>query len=94
VNKLKACGRLDSDLLHTVNGREYVTQKRLRQDIARQLQLAGGRIAVSSPCGAARASATPSPCAALPLRRCAAAPPPPPPAAAAPPLRRHPPCTL
>jgi hypothetical protein len=46
VNKLKACGLLGADLLHTVNGREYVTQKQLRQDIKAQLQRAGGRVAV------------------------------------------------
>ena len=46
VNKLKACGLLDADLLHTLNGREYVTQKQLRQDIRDQLHRAGGRVAV------------------------------------------------
>jgi hypothetical protein len=46
VNKLKACGLLDADLLHTLNGREYVTQKQLRRDIEDQLRRAGGRVAV------------------------------------------------
>ena len=54
MNKLKACGLLGSDLLHTVNGREYVTQKQLRQDIKAQLQRAGGRVAVRAPRGGCR----------------------------------------
>ena len=59
MNKLKACGLLGSDLLHTVNGREYVTQKQLRQDIKAQLQRAGGRVAVRAPRGGCRHDCSP-----------------------------------
>ena len=60
VNKLKACGLLGSDLLHTVNGREYVTQKQLRQDIKAQLQRAGGRVAVRAQRGGCRLDCLPA----------------------------------
>ena len=48
VNKLKAAGLLDRELLHTVNGREYVTQQQLRADVRGALERAGGRVAVRS----------------------------------------------
>jgi len=44
VAKLRALGLLGDELLHTVNGREYVTPERLRADIAAALAAAGGRL--------------------------------------------------
>ena len=44
VNKLKALGILGDDLLHTMNGREYITTARLRSDIQQALAHAGGRL--------------------------------------------------
>ena len=55
VNKLKACGLLGADLLHTLNGREYVTQKQLRQDVLAQLHASGGRLSVRGAAQAHRA---------------------------------------
>ena len=33
VNKLKQLGILGEDLLHTINGKEYITTQRLKQEI-------------------------------------------------------------
>jgi hypothetical protein len=44
VNKLKQLGFLGDDLLYTMNGKEYITTDRLRTDIERALQQAGGRL--------------------------------------------------
>lgn len=39
VNKLKQLGIIGEDvLLHTINGKEYITQERLKAEIARALQ--------------------------------------------------------
>lgn len=46
VNKLKAAGLLGDGLLHTVNGREYVTRKYLKKEITSAVDSAGGRIAL------------------------------------------------
>lgn len=46
VLKLQQLGLLGSDLLYTVNGREYVTPERLRQEVADAVEQAGGRIAL------------------------------------------------
>lgn len=44
VIKLKAEGYLGDGLLHTINGREYVTREQLKKDIARSMDGVGGRI--------------------------------------------------
>lgn len=46
VNKLKACELLDDTLLYTLNGKEYVTQERLRAEIKREVKRSGGRVPV------------------------------------------------
>ena len=38
VNKLKQLGILGDDLLHTINGKEYITTDRLRQDVKAALR--------------------------------------------------------
>jgi hypothetical protein len=44
VAKLRGLGLLGDELLHTIDGREYVTPERLRADIATALASAGGRL--------------------------------------------------
>ncbi|DBB10622.1 TPA: hypothetical protein ACH3X3_007133 [Trebouxia sp. C0006] len=46
VNKLQECGLLGEDLLHSVNGREYVTAAHLTIEVTDAVNGAGGRIAV------------------------------------------------
>ncbi|KAL0031439.1 hypothetical protein WJX77_000485 [Trebouxia sp. C0004] len=46
VNKLQECGLLGEDLLHSVNGREYVTAAHLKTEVTDAVNGAGGRIAV------------------------------------------------
>ncbi|KAA6426767.1 MAG: hypothetical protein FRX49_03092 [Trebouxia sp. A1-2] len=46
VNKLQECGLLGEDLLHSVNGREYVTAAHLKVEVTDAVNEAGGRIAV------------------------------------------------
>ena len=48
VNKLQESGLLGEDLLHTVNGREYVTAAHLKREVTDAVNGAGGRIAVVS----------------------------------------------
>ena len=48
VNKLQECGLLGDDLLHSVNGREYVTADHLKTEVTGAVEGAGGRIAVVS----------------------------------------------
>lgn len=48
VNKLQECGLLGDDLLHTVNGREYITADHLKTEVTGAVTGAGGRIAVVS----------------------------------------------
>lgn len=49
VNKLQERGLLGDDLLHTINGREYLTVDRLRQEVISAVSSSGGRIPVVSP---------------------------------------------
>ena len=48
VSKLQELGLLGPDLLHSINGREYLTPERLRTEILQAVEQAGGRIAVVS----------------------------------------------
>lgn len=48
VSKLQELGLLGPDLLHSINGREYLTPERLRTEILQAVAQAGGRIAVVS----------------------------------------------
>lgn len=50
VNKLQECGLLGDDLLHTVNGREYVTTDHLKTEVTDAVNLTGGRTAVVGTC--------------------------------------------
>jgi hypothetical protein len=44
VLKLKQLGLFGEDLLHTINGKEYITTERLKADIQTALRQAGGRL--------------------------------------------------
>jgi E3 UFM1-protein ligase 1 len=44
VLKLKQLGLLGDELLHTINGKEYITTHRLRADVEAALRAAGGRL--------------------------------------------------
>lgn len=46
VNKLMELGFLDKSLLHTINGKEYLTHEQLRKEIKETLNAAGGRISL------------------------------------------------
>lgn len=46
VGKLQAAGLLGPDLLHSINGREYLTQDHLRSEVRAAVESAGGRIPV------------------------------------------------
>ena len=48
VSKLQALGLLSVDLLHSINGQEYITAEYLRQEVAGAVDSAGGRIAIVS----------------------------------------------
>lgn len=48
VSKLQELGLLGPDLLHSINGRDYLTPERLRAEILQAVEQAGGRIAVVS----------------------------------------------
>ena len=50
VNKLQDFGLLGDDLLHTVNGREYVTADHLKTEVVDAVNTAGGRTAVVVHC--------------------------------------------
>ena len=50
MNKLQECGLLGEDLLHSVNGREYVTAAHLKVEVTDAVNEAGGRIAVVRTC--------------------------------------------
>ena len=43
VNKLKELGVIDASLLHTANGKEYLTREQLRKEILESLKQSGGR---------------------------------------------------
>jgi urease accessory protein UreE len=47
VIKLKQLGVLGDDVLHTINGKEYITTERLKSDVAAALAAAGGRLELS-----------------------------------------------
>ena len=49
VNKLQELGLLGSDLLHSINGREYITPDCLCQEVKQAVSQAGGRVAVVGP---------------------------------------------
>ncbi len=49
INKLQQLGLLGDDLLHTMNGREYVTTEHLRKEVLQTVEQAGGRIALVRP---------------------------------------------
>ncbi len=44
VNKLKQLGLLGDDLLHTSNGREYITKEQLQAEVKDAVLAAGGRL--------------------------------------------------
>ena len=44
VLKLKQLGLFGDELLHTINGKEYITTDRLKADIQTALKQAGGRL--------------------------------------------------
>ena len=44
ITKLKQLGIFGDDLLHTINGKEYITTDRLKADILTALRQAGGRL--------------------------------------------------
>lgn len=46
INKLQQLGLLGDGLLHTVNGREYVTPEHLRQEVVQAVKQSDGRIAL------------------------------------------------
>ena len=47
VNKLKSIGLLDNTLLYTLNGKEYLTELRLDEEIRREVTLRGGRVQIT-----------------------------------------------
>ena len=48
VSKLQELGLLPSDLLHSISGKEYLTQQQLRKEVQQAVAQAGGRFAVVS----------------------------------------------
>ena len=46
INKLNQLGFLGDGLLHTVNGREYVTPEHLRKELMESVEQAGGRMSL------------------------------------------------
>ncbi len=46
VSKLQELGFLDGDLLHSINGREYLTPEHLRAEVLQAVERSGGRVAV------------------------------------------------
>ena len=46
INKLNQLGFLGAGLLHTVNGREYVTPEHLRKELMEAVEQAGGRMSL------------------------------------------------
>jgi hypothetical protein len=47
IIKLKQLGIVGDELLHTINGKEYITTERLKADVAAALRAAGGRLELS-----------------------------------------------
>lgn len=48
INKLNQLGFLGDGLLHTVNGREYITPEHLRKELLQAVDQAGGRMSLVS----------------------------------------------
>ena len=48
INKLQKLGLLGDGLLHSIDGREYLTPEHLRQEILDAVMESGGRIALVS----------------------------------------------
>ncbi len=48
INKLQKLGLLGDGLLHSIDGREYLTPEHLRQEILDAVEESGGRIALVS----------------------------------------------
>ena len=48
VNKLKQLGLLGDELLHTTNGREYITREQVKVEVAEAVAEAGGRVPLVS----------------------------------------------
>ena len=46
VAKLKSLGLFPDDLLHTTNGREYITTSQVKKEIKMALEQCGGRVAI------------------------------------------------
>lgn len=46
VNKLKQVGLFGDELLHTINGREYITKAQVQEEVKQSLAAAGGRLPV------------------------------------------------
>lgn len=46
VTKLQELGLLPADLLHSIQGREYITPDQLRQEVKHAVAHAGGRLAL------------------------------------------------
>ncbi len=46
INKLQKLGLLSDGLLHTVDGREYLTPEHLQKQILEAVEESGGRIAL------------------------------------------------
>ena len=46
INKLQKLGMLSDGLLHTLDGREYLTTEHLQQQILEAVEESGGRIAL------------------------------------------------
>lgn len=46
INKLQKLGLLSDGLLHTLDGREYLTTEHLQQQILEAVEESGGRIAL------------------------------------------------
>ena len=48
VNKLKQLGLLGDELLHTTNGKEYITKEQVAREVKQAVAEAGGRIPLVS----------------------------------------------
>lgn len=46
ISKLQELDLLGEDLLHSINGREYLTKRHLQQEIADTVLQSGGRVAL------------------------------------------------
>lgn len=48
VNKIQELGLLESKLLHSIHGKEYITPEHLCLEVRSQVETAGGRLAIVS----------------------------------------------